>query len=73
MRVPANLMMAIGKAAVRFVGANLVVDVVEIAKAAWEDWKKSPEERLAELEALVGADDEAVGRGRAGRRGGGRG
>jgi hypothetical protein len=62
MRVPANLMMAIGKAALRFVGADLVVDVVEIAKAAWEDWNESPEERLAELEALVGADDEATNR-----------
>ncbi len=61
MRVPANLMMAIGKAALRFVGADLVVDVVEIAKTAWDDWKESPEERLEELEALVGADEEAVG------------
>ena len=62
MRVPANLMMAIGKAALKFIGADLVVDVVEIAKAAWDDWKESPEKRLAELEALVGADDEATGR-----------
>ena len=38
---PANLMMAIGKAALRFVGADLVIDVVEISKAAWDDWRKT--------------------------------
>ena len=62
MRVPANLMLAIGKFAMNRLGAGLVADVVEIAKAAWDDWKKSPEERLEEIEALVGADDEATDR-----------
>ena len=36
--------------------------MVEIAKAAYDDWKGSPEERLDELEALVGADDESIHR-----------
>ena len=58
MRMPVNLMLAIGKAALNLAGVGLVGDAVEIARAAWEDWKKSPEERLEELEALVGADDE---------------
>jgi hypothetical protein len=37
-------------------------DAVEIAKAAWEDWKKSPEERLDEIEAVIGAEDAEVER-----------
>ncbi len=60
MRMPVNLMLAIGKAALNLAGVGLVGDAVEIARAAWEDWKKSPEERLEELEALVGADDEEI-------------
>ena len=62
MRMPVNLMVAIGKAALNLAGVGLVGDAVEIACAAWEDWKRSPEERLEELEALVGADDEDVER-----------
>jgi hypothetical protein len=62
MHVPVDLVMAIGKAALKFVGADLVIDIVEIVVAAWNDWRKSPEERLEELEALVGADDKATNR-----------
>jgi formylglycine-generating enzyme required for sulfatase activity len=60
--MPVNLMVAIGKAALNLAGVGLVGDAVEIARAAWEDWKKSPEERLEELEAVVRADDEDVAR-----------
>src|SRR5438876_9414397 len=62
MRMPVNLMMAIGKAALHQAGFGLIGDVAEIAKAAWEEWKKSPEERLDELEAVVRADDVEVER-----------
>jgi hypothetical protein len=61
MRMPVTLMMAIGKAALNVAGVGLLVgDAAEIGKAAWEYWKKSPEERLDELEAVVRADDESV-------------
>ncbi len=60
MRMPVTLMMAIGKAALNVAGVGLVGDAAEIGKAAWECWKKSPEERLDELEAVVRADDEAI-------------
>jgi eukaryotic-like serine/threonine-protein kinase len=60
MRMPVTLMMAIGKAALNVAGVGLVGDAAEIGKAAWEYWKKSPEERLDELEAVVRADDEAI-------------
>ena len=60
MRMPVNLMMAIGKAALNAAGAGLVGDVVEIARAAWEDWRKSPEEQIEELEAVLRADDEQI-------------
>ena len=63
MRMPINLMMAIGKAALNLAGLGLVGDAVEIARAAWEDWKTSPEERLEELEAVLQADDEEIARG----------
>jgi eukaryotic-like serine/threonine-protein kinase len=62
MRMPVNLMMAIGKAALHLAGFGLIGDVAEIAKAAWEDWKQSPEERLDELEAVIRADDAEVER-----------
>ena len=62
MRMPVNLMMAIGKAALNQAGFGLIGDAVEIAKAAWEDWKKSPEERIKELEDLIQADDAEVER-----------
>src|SRR5262249_50509352 len=62
MRMPINLMMAIGKAALHQAGFGLISDAVEIAKAAWEDWKQSPEERLDELEAIIRADDDEVER-----------
>ncbi len=54
--------MAIGKAALNLAGVGLVGDAAEIGKAAWNLWKKSPEERLDELEAVVGADDEEIER-----------
>jgi formylglycine-generating enzyme required for sulfatase activity len=60
--MPVNLMMAIGKAALNHAGFSLIGDAAEIAKAAWEDWRRSPEERLDELEAYVKADDEEVAR-----------
>ncbi len=49
---------ALGKAALNRLGAAVVADVLEIAKAAWDDWKKSPEERIKELEALIQAKDD---------------
>ena len=55
MRMPLNLMMAIGKAALNLAGAGLVGDVAEIAKAAWDLWEENPEERIDELEAVVQA------------------
>ena len=75
MRMPVNLMLAIGKAALNVAGAGLVADVAEIARAAWEDWKKSPEERIEELEAVDPGRrrGRSIARRRAGRRGGGRG
>ncbi len=63
MRMPVTLMMAIGKAALNVAGAGLIGDAAEIGKAAWNYWKKSREERLDELEAVVRADDEEVERG----------
>src|SRR5262245_1957061 len=63
MRMPVTLMMAIGKAALNVAGAGLVGDAAEIARAAWSYWKKSPEERLDELEAVIRADDDEVERG----------
>ncbi len=62
MRMPVTLMMAIGKAALNAAGAGLVGDAAEIGKAAWNFWKKSPEERLDELEAVIRADDAEVER-----------
>jgi formylglycine-generating enzyme required for sulfatase activity len=60
MRMPVTLMMAIGKAALNVAGVGLVGDAAEIGKAAWNLWKKSPEERLDELEAVVQADDAEI-------------
>jgi hypothetical protein len=60
MRMPVTLMMAIGKAALNVAGAGLIGDAAEIGKAAWNYWKKSPEEQLDELEAVVRADDAEV-------------
>jgi hypothetical protein len=60
MRMPVTLMMAIGKAALNVAGVGLVGDAAEIGKAAWNLWKKSPVERLDELEAIVKADDDEI-------------
>src|SRR5262249_49378252 len=60
MRVPINFLIALGKAALHQAGACVIADAFEIAKAAWEDWKGSPEERIAEVEALVEAHDDDV-------------
>ncbi len=60
MRMPLTLMMAIGKAALNVAGVGVVGDAAEIGKAAWHLWKKSPEERLDELEAVVQADNHAI-------------
>jgi formylglycine-generating enzyme required for sulfatase activity len=60
MRMPVTLMMAIGKAALNVAGVGLVGDAAEIGKAAWGLWKRSPEERLDELEAVVRADDAEI-------------
>jgi formylglycine-generating enzyme required for sulfatase activity len=60
MRKPVTLMMAIGKAALNVAGVGLVGDAAEIGKAAWNLWKKSPVERLDELEAVVKADDDEI-------------
>ncbi len=64
MRMPVTLFMAIGKAALNVAGVGFVGDAAEIGKAAWNLWKKSPEERLDELEAVVGAGDDEIARGR---------
>jgi hypothetical protein len=60
MRMPLTLLMAIGKAALNVAGVGHIGDAAEIAKAAWNLWKKSPNERLDELEAVVGAGDEEI-------------
>ena len=62
MRMPVTLFMAIGKAALNVAGVGIVGDAAEIRKAAWNLWKKSPDERLDELEAVVGAGDDEVAR-----------
>ena len=62
MRMPVTLFMAIGKAALNVAGVGIVGDAAEIGKAAWNLWKKSPEERIEELEAVVGADDGEIAR-----------
>ena len=60
MRMPMNLMMAIGKAALNLAGAGPIGDAVEIAKEVWDLWEGSPEERIDELEAVVQAHDDEV-------------
>ena len=60
MRMPVTLLVAIGEAALNVAGVGLVGDAAEIGKAAWNLWKKSPEERLDELEAVVQADDKEI-------------
>jgi formylglycine-generating enzyme required for sulfatase activity len=60
MRMPLTLMMAIGKAAVNLAGAGHISDALEIAKAVWDLWEGSPQERIDELEAVVQAHDDEV-------------
>jgi hypothetical protein len=63
MELPINLLLAIGRAALNAAGVGLMADVVEIAKAAWEDWQASPDERIEELEAVVLANTVDLNRG----------
>jgi formylglycine-generating enzyme required for sulfatase activity len=60
MHMPVTLLMAIGKAALNVAGVGLVGDAAEIATAAWSYWKKSPDGRLDEIEAIITAGDEEI-------------
>jgi formylglycine-generating enzyme required for sulfatase activity len=62
MHMPVNLLLALARAALNCAGLGPIAEVAEIAKAAWEDWKASPEERIEELEAIIRADDEEMDR-----------
>ena len=56
MRMPVTLLMAIGKVALKHAGVGYVDDVFEIARAAWQYWKKLPKERVEEIAAIAAAD-----------------
>jgi hypothetical protein len=70
MRMPVNLMAAIGKAALKLLGpgawVEAALDGLEIAKEAWnyleESWKQSPQEQRQEAEALAAAADAEIER-----------